>query len=881
MNKIIILLVIFLLAINKYGSAFHLKGGWIQYEYLSTDSTAKTNKYRITIRQYLSCSSTDQQIDATVSLGIFDGNTNQLFRTVTVPASGNSIISKTDFDPCITPKPTAGSVCYRIDVYTTIQDLPFNEGGYTLAVQRCCRISGIINVSNSDQFGLTYSNKIPGRVLGTWYANDNSPFFATKDTVIICHNTPFVFDFSATDADSDSLRYTFCDGLHGGSAGQGGGNPKPDPPSNPPYSTITYTSSFSGGNPLGFMVTIDSKTGIISGVAPNATGDYVIAVCVYEYRNGVNIGVTRKEIHINVANCQLSAADLKPTYITCDGFTLDFQNESSATSVTSYKWYFGDDSTSTSPTPTHTYKDTGVYNLKLVVLAQGCSDSAESIVKIFPGFVPDFTVTGFCFQTPFQFKNTTFAKYGNVDSVFWDFGETAIDTDTSTKFNPIYKYPNGGQRQVYLYAHSSKGCEKDITKTVNVLDKPVINLAFKDTLICSIDTLPLSATSTAGVTFAWTPNSYISNIHSQNPLVFPKDTTLYIVTVTDNGCINKDTVTVNVLDFITVDAGPNANVCLTDDYRMKTTSYALGYQWTPATTLDDSTKKFPIATPIAKMQKYYVTANLGKCQDHDSVTLFTFPYAKINLSRDTSICFGDSIQLFGSILADTFFWRPLTNLDNPKSLSPIVKPAQTTDYILTANYLTGCLKQVHDTARITVVQPFTVFAGRDTAVVYNQPLQLNAVVKLATDKQFQWTDIKTSSVFANIQNPVVTFPITTDSVSYKVKAYTKENCYAFDTIKIKVFKTIPSIFMPDAFTPNNDGLNDIIKPVCVGIATLEHFNIYNRWGQLLYTTSQVNKGWDGRFNGTIQNTGTYIYTVQGTDYLGNVITKKGTIVLIQ
>lgn len=157
------------------------------------------------------------------------------------------------------------------------------------------------------------------------------------------------------------------------------------------------------------------------------------------------------------------------------------------------------------------------------------------------------------------------------------------------------------------------------------------------------------------------PNAFILNPNSSNPKVFPKDTTLYILTVTDKGCINRDTVRVNVLDFITVDAGSNANVCLTDAYKMKTISYALGYRWTPSLTLDDSTQKFPIATPTATRTKYYVTANLGKCQDRDSITLFTFPYPVAKASADTSICFGQSVQISGVNISDIFYWSKETH----------------------------------------------------------------------------------------------------------------------------------------------------------------------------------------------------------------------------
>lgn len=880
MKKIVNVFILFLFFFQINSIAAHLKGGWIQYEYISTDSTLQTNKYRITVRQYMLCSSSSQQIDTFISLGIFDGFSTNLIRTVSIGINKTTFPSKFQFDPCITPPPAAGSVCYRIDEYVTVVDLPFKDDGYYLAVQRCCRIANIINVMNSDNFGLTYTNKIPGKIAGNWYAKNNSPTFATKDTVIICHNSPFTFDFSATDIDGDSLKYSFCGGLTGGDKD----NPKPGTPTQPPFTTIDYNSGFSGSNPLGSNVTINALNGVISGTAPDATGDYVIAVCVNEYRNGILVGTTRKEIHINVADCQLSAADLKPTYVTCadkDDKTFTFQNESSSTAITGYFWSFGDGQTSTLSTPTHKYADTGVYVLKLLVQSLGCSDSSKSLVKVFPGFIPDFSVNGFCYQTPFLFNNTTYSKYGFVDSVHWDFGETSTTLDTSTAKNSTYKYLTAGQRFVTLYARSNKGCEKDTVKIINILDKPPLQVSFKDTLICSIDTLPLLATSSQKATFKWSPVNYVSNINIANPYVFPKDTIKYIVTVTDSGCINRDTITVNVLDYITVDAGPNTNVCLTDSYKMKTVSYALSYVWTPALTLNDSTLKFPTAMPIAAKTTYYVKANLGKCQDTDSITLFTFPYPIVNLKKDTSICFGDSVQLFGSVVGDSFYWSPTHSIKDAAILNPFVKPDTSTHYSLTAQYLTGCLKKVKETVFVNVVQPFNVFAGRDTSVVFNQPLQLNAVVKLATNKQFSWTDLKTNSIFSSVQNPIVNFSINTDSVTYQVKAYTKENCYALDTLKIKVFRTIPSIFIADAFTPNNDGLNDIIKPVCVGITRLNYFNIYNRWGEMLFTTSELGKGWDGKFNGTKQNAGTFIYTVEGVDYLGNTITRKGTIVLIQ
>ena len=96
-----------------------------------------------------------------------------------------------------------------------------------------------------------------------------------------------------------------------------------------------------------------------------------------------------------------------------------------------------------------------------------------------------------------------------------------------------------------------------------------------------------------------------------------------------------------------------------------------------------------------------------------------------------------------------------------------------------------------------------------------------------------------------------------------------------------MFKTGPDIFVPSAFTPNGDGRNDVLKPIPVGIKTFDYFKVFNRWGQLVYVTGEVGKGWDGNVNGTRQQSGTYVYVTQGIDYTGKIIFRKGTVVLIR
>jgi gliding motility-associated-like protein len=101
-----------------------------------------------------------------------------------------------------------------------------------------------------------------------------------------------------------------------------------------------------------------------------------------------------------------------------------------------------------------------------------------------------------------------------------------------------------------------------------------------------------------------------------------------------------------------------------------------------------------------------------------------------------------------------------------------------------------------------------------------------------------------------------------------------------DSIKVHFYKLLPDIYLPTAFTPNRDGHNDILTPIALGMKSVDVFIIYNRWGQLLFKTTTIGKGWNGMFKGMIQNTGTYVWYAEGMTYENKKITRKGSVVLI-
>jgi gliding motility-associated-like protein len=877
LRKALPVLTLLLLLGTSHVLGNHVKGGYIEYTYNGASATSGYSNYTITVTIFFSCTTNGPK--ESVYLGIFNAATNASVYAKSISYSSAKTVTKTTYSPCMSNPPT---ICYEIRTFVTTVDLPDNSAGYILAIQDALRVSGIINISNSGSSGITVTGMIPGTINNVDYHKNNSPNFIFLDTAIVCYNGNFSYPFKATDKDGDSLSYSFGPGLN---VTNPSGQTSSNAPASPPYPTLTYNSGYSGASPLGSSVTIDAATGMLSGTAPGTTGEYVVAVYVKEWRNGVLIDSMKKELQIYVYNCTLSAASLPASIVNCTDYTVAFQNQSTASNITSYAWDFGvptiTTDVSTAATPSYTYPAAGTYTAKLVVSnSTGCTDSATTTVKVYPGFTPAFTYTGSCYQTPFQFTDATTAQYGTVNSWSWSFGETSSSTNTSTISNPAHTYAAAGNYTVTLAVASSVGCSGTVSKTITANDKPNLTLPFTDTLICTIDTLPLIAQTTgSGITYSWSPNYNISNVNSATPLVWPKDTTVYTVTVTQNTCVATGSITVNTLDFITVQLPTDTTVCKTDSFTLNPVSYALKYEWSPATGLSSTTVKNPKAYADAAIT-YYVTANLGKCQDQTSMHVKVVPYPQVYASADTIICYNTDAQLSAGMVAAYFSWSPTGTLTNSNSLSPIAHPLATTPYIITVTDTLGCPKPVSDTVIVTVTPKIVVFAGNDTAVVVNQPLQLNAVGNAGVDLGYTWSPATWLSS-DTIYNPVATFNSTVDTITYTVKASTAQGCTGYDAITIKVFKTNADIFMPNAFSPNGDGRNDVFRPVLVGISRLTGFSIYNRWGQRVYSTSQNGQGWDGTIHGIKQDTGTYVYMVQGIDYMGNTITKKGAFTLVR
>jgi gliding motility-associated-like protein len=276
-------------------------------------------------------------------------------------------------------------------------------------------------------------------------------------------------------------------------------------------------------------------------------------------------------------------------------------------------------------------------------------------------------------------------------------------------------------------------------------------------------------------------------------------------------------------------------------------------------------------------------ANNGCEGDIRTGNVYVNPLPVANAGPDAVVCFGNTVRLNGSG-GDIYQWSPATYLSNVNIANPVaaIPFAGTYKYVLNVSSAYGCKSVKSDTVSLTVLPPVKVFAGNDTLITVNQPLQLNAIdVNNSGFINYLWSP---SFGLSNttIKNPVASYnnQLGNNGQTYIVTARTVNGCEAKDDITIKVF-VASEIYVPNAFTPNGDGANDILKPILVGIKELKYFAVFNRYGQMIYKTTVHGQGWNGMVKGEMQNTGGFAWMAEAIDYKGNTITRKGMAVLIK
>ncbi|RMG86899.1 MAG: PKD domain-containing protein [Bacteroidetes bacterium] len=477
--------------------AAHIIGGELTYECLGN------NQYKFTMKIYRDCLGGGADFDSfgnglpgTVTIYNGVGNNAQIVKIVNLASPQITSIEPNVSNPCLV---VPAGVCVEEGVYEFSLSLNQSPKSYYIIYQRCCRNNTIANIAAPGDSGATYFIELTPESQSEC---NNSPTFNDFPPIVICAGEEINFDHSATDPDGDVLEYSLCTPyLGGGNNTQSpelptGVAPNPDLP--PPYSPVVFVTPYSFNSPLGGMppdnLKIDKNTGLLTGV-PTTTGQFVVGVCVKEFRNGKLLSTVRRDFQFNVTNCEPTVvADLakdslifqgedKVYYVrACGALGVPFENKSfQLSNIANYFWEFdlgnGDQIKVEGPgsanwSPTINFPDTGQYVGKLV-LNPGllCNDTANIIVDVFPAIYSDFEYTyDTCIANPVVFTDLSHSDAGPNTLTQWDwsFG----DENGSKVQNPVHLYKIPGDLPVALTVTDINRCKATTVKNVRYFPVP-------------------------------------------------------------------------------------------------------------------------------------------------------------------------------------------------------------------------------------------------------------------------------------------------------------------------------------------------------------------------------------------------------------------------
>ena len=467
-NFILIIVLIFFTSLTLKSA--HIVGGEITYRCLDS------NRYEITLTLFRDCNGISFANGA--QIGCFNGGTGALVTSTYVPLDTSQFVPLNAVSPClIIPPGTCLEQATYIDTVTLLPD----TNGYDISFSVCCRSNASNNITIPGGFfggaGSSFHTRIP--------PNDtlcnSSPIFNSYPPVVLCINDPVYIDYSATDADGDSLSYEFVTPYTGGNSR----NPTPNP-SPPPYGVVNWSAGFNVNYqvPSSPAFSLDSATGFLTG-KPSSLGNYVTGVTVKEYRNGVLINETRRDFLMIIVNCLPTSSSIANPGVICDSYTVTFGNGSISTPTTTYLWDFGDTSTlldtSTLFNPQYTYPDTGVYIVTLISdpYSPACADTSIRQIFVYPLIGPAFTKPLNQCLIGNSFDFTAAGIYFNTTQIDWDFGPTATPrSDTSISPTGI-TYNSKGYKTITL-RYQDFGCDTTIFEIIEVYQSPIADFSFSN-----------------------------------------------------------------------------------------------------------------------------------------------------------------------------------------------------------------------------------------------------------------------------------------------------------------------------------------------------------------------------------------------------------------
>lgn len=865
-------ILFFIVIISTQLKASHIIGGDIYYDYLGN------NQYKFYVTLYRDCNSTGAQYDDPLKLTIYNPNGTMLVN-LDVPFPGSINVPIPFNNPCATPP---NNLCVEKAVYTTIVNLPPIVGGYTISYQRCCRGPNVTNLVFPDDTGITLTTHVPGSETG--FTINSSPRFTNYPPMLLCNNEQKIINHSATDPDGDQLVYSLVTPYSGANST----NPAPAQAPPPPYFPVQWAGTFNAQNPLGpgSLISIDPTTGILT-VDPNMIGLFVVGVRVQEYRNGILVGETVRDFLFRVFDCNITLQSILPTqqqlstFISfCQGLTVQFENNSYGGS--SYAWDFGvlgtTSDVSSSFEPIFTYPTPGNYNARLIVNpGQPCTDTAYMSITVNNPFTVSWTS-----QDSLCILGNLFDFIGyssnNSATYSWSFdSEASIQTSTNLSV-PNVTYTHPGYHVVTINGNDG-ACVTSFTDSIYIFDLPTSDIDIPPDIQCNGLTVSFGNNSSNSISYNWDfgVQNITTDVSTQfEPIYsFPSagNYTVQLISGSTSFCRDTSSVQITLYEPLIMSFTHSDSLCITDglyDFdatisgpNSATFLWEFGNNALPSTSTSIDVNGVQYLNPGS--HSVMLIGSYDICKDTIFSSVFVYGEPSIDFAYINALQCAPSTAHFVNLShsdAPTIYTWDFGDGGVSNTFSPSHLYTQVGSYSVSLTMIT--LKGCVDTLFLMMQDLVTVYPSPIAGFSVNP----NKVDICDSEVTFIDESIGASDYFYIFDHhQFITseanfvHPYTQSGTDYPKQIVTNQYGCS-DTAVREVFVEPFSVYIPNTFIPDGNSLNDIFIPVSAYEVTGWSFQIFDKWGELIFETDQINKGWDGTFENKSCQDGTYIYVLK-------------------
>lgn len=587
-----------------------------------------------------------------------------------------------------------------------------------------------------------------------------------------------------------------------------------------------------------------------------------------------NVGVTTPQVFFQAFKTKL-----------CRGEDVQLQAQRNAQPL-DYKWSFGNGDSATGKNVTQSYANNGKYDVSLIGTdTNQCSDTLtrnDYLEVRSPNAA--FTLNDtFDFCPPFVAKFSDSSQGQNLD-YSWQFGDGGF----SVLEAPQHTYTTVDTFKAKLKVTNDLGCTNKDSQVL-VLDGPSARFNTIPDSGCKPLEYRFRAFDKRGVDeIRWDFGDGSTGVGDTVKHSYTRGGTYFPVIIIDNGKSDSKSCEygIELPDTIPVDthrtqfkpSQPSFCIYETVSLDNQTKGTIKAYEWQSITTgaIDSGMNPDFNFDSVSTYDLRLITTNFRGCRDSARRQFPVHPKPQVNAEDSTFICEDEQAQLTATFSADfEYQWSPEAGLSNPQQWNPLASPEETTTYRARVIDSNGC-RDTSEAVQVEVQPRPQPKATPDTTIIKGDSVQLKGKVQVPIDS-FDWTPTD-SLRCTNCQNPLAR-PFREQTYTFTVQD--TAGCFVEqDQVTIQVDERF-KIAVPEAFTPNGDAINEIIKVRGWGVKELINFQVYNRWGELVFETRDLEKGWDGRYKGEPLPAGTYTYQIKARSYTGKVGADKGHFNLIR